>query len=143
MTSSRRFRPVKQVTEQRERKAASDLAERMRLRQQAEGQLQSLKDYYQDYLQRFNETARNGVDVTRVREFQRFLDKLEQAIAEQEEAVRLAQQDCESAKGTWREKHTRTRVIDTVMEKLKADERKEEGKKEQAQQDERSHRIRS
>lgn len=140
MTASRRFRPVQQVTEQRERKAASNLAERMRSRQQAEAQLQSLNDYYQDYLLRFNETVRNGVGVARMLEFQRFLDKLELAINEQKETVRQAQLDCDSAKGTWREKHTRSRVMDSVMERLHEEERRSDSKREQALLDEQNQR---
>ncbi len=140
MTASRRFRPVQQVTEQRERKAATALAERVRARQQAEAQLQSLRGYYQDYLRRFQEAARNGMDVARVREFQRFLDKLEQAIAEQQLAVQQAQAACDSAKGSWRQKHTRSRVMETVMERLHEEERRAEGKREQALTDEQNQR---
>lgn len=143
MTSSRRFQPVKRVTEQRERKAATQLADCLKARQEAEHKLKELEDYYQDYLERFNQASRNGIGAARVREYQLFLDKLEEAIKEQRQAVQRAQQDCDSAQGNWRQKHTRSRVMDSVMDRLKEDERKAENKKEQAQLDERNQRKRS
>lgn len=143
MTTSRRFQPVQRVTQQRERKAATQLADCLKARQQAEQKLQELEGYYQDYLQRFNEATRNGIGAARVREYQLFLDKLEQAIGEQRAAVQRAQNDCDSAQGNWRQKHTRSRVMGSVMDRIREDERKAENKQEQAQLDERNQRKRS
>lgn len=140
MVPSDRFKPVQRVTENRERKAASALGERLKTKQAAEKQLQDLRIYHAEYLSRYQQAKERGVHVSQVREFQVFLDKLEQAIAEQEKRVAQAAAACADAQATWRDKYTRSQVIDNVLERMKADEQRQADKREQARQDDRPRR---
>ncbi len=138
--SSDRFKPVQRVADNRERQAATALGERLKRKQQAEQQLANLRDYHTEYLAKYQQANQQGMPVSRIREFQLFLDKLETAIAEQEKLVAQEKAACADAQATWRDKYTRTQMMNNVVERMQADERRAADKREQAQQDDRPQR---
>lgn len=140
MTSSDRFKPVQRVADSRERKAATALGDRLKARQQAEQQLADLRTYHAEYLARYQLANQQGMSVSRIREFQVFMDKLEHAIAEQEKVVAKAVAACAAAQDLWRDKYTRTQVMSNVVDRMKADEAREADRREQAQADDRPQR---
>jgi flagellar FliJ protein len=140
MMASERFKPVQRIADNRERKAAAALGDSLKLRQEAEQRLADLRAYHGEYLEQFRIANDQGMDLARAREFQVFLDKLEQAIAEQQRIVQQASAACDTAQAEWRDKYTRTRVMNKVVERMQAEERQQADKREQAQQDDRPQR---
>lgn len=140
MVPSDRFKPVQRVADSRERKAASALGERLKKKQQAEQQLANLRAYHTEYLAQYQQANQQGMNVSRIREFQVFMDKLETAIAEQEKIVAQTSAACADAQAVWRDKYTRTQVMSNVVDRMKADEQREADKREQARQDDRPQR---
>lgn len=137
MMPSERFKPVQRIADNRERKAATALGDQLKCRQQAEQQLANLRAYHAEYLAQYQQANQQGMSVSRIREFQIFMDKLEQAIAEQEKVLDKALADCASAQSVWRDKYTRTQVMTKVVSRLKEDEQREADRREQAQIDDR------
>ncbi len=139
---SKRFAPIQRVANDRERKAASALGESLKLRHEAENRLGELRAYHAEYLERYRRAARNALTAAQMRDYQVFIDKLEQAIAQQEQITAAAQQQCDTSKNQWRDKYTRTQVMNNVVDKLRDTERQATDKREQAEQDERNQRRR-
>ncbi|OQX32358.1 MAG: flagellar export protein FliJ [Candidatus Sedimenticola endophacoides] len=136
MVKSKRFQPVRRVAESRERNAARELGDAKRWVQLQEEKLRELRDYHLEYLQRFQEAARAGMSASQLLEYRAFIEKLERAIGEQEEAVAEGQRRCELNREQWLEKHRRHQVIGKVVERVESAEGKVEQVREQKATDE-------
>lgn len=140
--TSERFKPVQRVAANKERKAATALGESLKQQQAAEQRLLELRQYRDEYLERLRNATGSGVNVTQLREYQAFLDKLENAIREQELAVERARAAVGNSKQTWQARYTKTRAMDSAVSRLRESERKAEDKKEQNATDEQVQRRR-
>ena len=139
---SKRFKPIQRIADNRERQAASALGESLKVRHAAEQRLAELRAYHAEYLQRYGETTRNGASAAQIRDYHLFLDKLEQAIREQERVASQAQQQCSASKDHWRERYNRSQAMSKVVDRLQDGERRAADKREQSDQDERNQRKR-
>lgn len=135
---SKRFKPVQRVAESQEQKAAKAFGQSQRQMQDQEARLQELKQYHQEYLQRFEETSRIGMSAVQLQEYRAFLAKLEAAIREQERIVRASQQNRTNQMANWQQKHMRTQVLDKVVARYTSVESKTNDAREQKEIDERS-----
>ena len=142
MAPSDRFKPIHKLASQRERKAAAELGESIRQRDAAAQRLDELKQYLQEYLERFNRSARNGLSSNQVIEYQVFIGKLENAIAQQEEIVAQSRQALDSTKQHWRGRYTKSKAMENAIDRMRLAERKADQKQEQDESDERSQRKR-
>lgn len=139
---SKRFEPIQRVATDRERKAASALGKSLKTRQEAEHRLGELRAYHAEYLERYRSATLNGLSAAQLRDYQVFIDKLEQAIVQQEQITVEAQSLSDTSKNQWRDKYTRTQVMNKVVQKLQTGERQASDKREQSDQDERNQRRR-
>ncbi len=142
MTKSDRFRPLQHVASSRERDAARALGESERRRLEELQRLEALRQYHAEYLERFRSAQQHGMTVGRLLEYQAFLAKLEKAVEHQADVVRRWEAEAGRRQQAWREKHTRSRVMDKVLENLQDAERQEDDRREQADLDERNQRRR-
>lgn len=141
MTSDR-FKPIQKIAENHERKAAAAFGESLRARQAAERQLQELQGYHKEYLVRFEKAINGGLTPARLREYQVFIDKLENAIRQQQDVLAEHSRHCEVDKRHWQGRYTKSKALDVVVERMRQEERQREEKREQAQTDERNQRRR-
>jgi flagellar FliJ protein len=139
---SRRFKPIQKLASHKERKAAAALGESLKQRQAAQQRLDELREYHGEYLQRFASATRAGVSSRQIMEYQVFINKLEVAIAQQEEIVSRSQQDCDSSKAQWRGRYSKSKAVEHVIERMHQAERKDQERKEQAESDEHAQRKR-
>jgi len=140
MVPSKRFKPIQHLAGNRERQAAASLGEALKACHAEEQRLAELQGYHAEYLERFQNARRNSLGAAQLRDYQVFLDKLETAIREQEQNLKLAHGRCEAHRHQWQDRYTHSRAMDKVVDKLEAEERKAADKREQAVQDDRSQR---
>jgi len=139
---SERFKPIQKIVSHKERKAAAALGESLKHREAAKQRLEELRQYRAEYLERFSNATHAGVSSRQILEYQVFISKLETAIAQQEEIVSRSQRDCDSSKAQWRGRYTKTKVMDSVVDRMHEAERKDLNRKEQAEADDRAQRKR-
>ncbi len=139
---SERFKPIQKIVSQRERKAAAALGESLKQREAAKQRLAELRQYLDEYLERFSNAARSGLSSGQVLEYQVFISKLETAIAQQEEIVAQSQVHCDTKKTDWRGRYTKSKAMDNAVDRMRLEERKSSDKKEQNEADERAQRKR-
>ena len=137
---SDRFKPIHKIASQKERKAAADLGESIKQRDEAEQRLNELRNYLEEYLERFAKATRNGLARNQIMEYQVFIAKLETAITQQEEVVTQVQQDFDSSKARWRGRYTKTKAMENAIERMQEAEQKDHDRKEQADSDDRAQR---
>lgn len=104
--------------------------------QEAELKLNQLASYREEYHQRLTHTTQQGMQMAAWREFQLFMDKLDQAITLQGEEVAKCQRHWEGGRREWLERQRQLKAYDTLSERHTSSEIKREAKKEQKEQDE-------
>ncbi len=137
---SRRLQPVVRLEEEREQQAGRLLGERRRLLEQNLRQLEELEGYRQEYLQHLLEAARGGIGAVRLRHYQSFMNKLSEAIAQQQRVAEQARQDLEAARRAWLQSRNRVKMVNTVMVSARSEEQREERRQEQRETDEHAQR---
>jgi flagellar FliJ protein len=138
MAPSDRLKPVRRIAENRERDAAKRLGDAQRILQDQESKLEQLRLFQKEYQQRFEEAARNGMSAAKLRDYQMFMAKLQQAVVQQESVVEASRHHRGLQKARWQEKFTRTQAIGKVIERHRQEELKDQERKDQKETDERA-----
>ena len=141
MSPSKRLKPVQRVAHSREQVAARNLGISRKVLQEQQNKLEQLRHYHQDYLQRFEQAARNGIAAAQMQEYRAFIAKLDEAIRRQESVVAASQSEHTAKKSHWREKHSRTQALNKAIDRYQIAESKNEARSEQKESDELSQRL--
>lgn len=131
-----RLQPLLEYARDRSALAAQEL---QRLRHQwtlSDEKLQQLQAYLADYHNRLNGNAANGMTAAAMRDFQRFIVKLELAIQAQGEEVVRCRQHWEAGQRAWMEREREVKAYDALRERHEREEVRKENKRDQRIQDE-------
>lgn len=104
-------------------------------------QVDGLKKYRLDYQEKFNRLGYSGANVGQLLEFRSFMDKLDTAIAGQEQSLQQGKNELETKRKIWEGMHNRTQSLEKVYQSALAIEQKQDSKFEQLEQDERASRL--
>lgn len=131
-----RLQPLVEFAEERSKLAAQEL-QRLRIQcSEAEEKLRQLESYLADYLARLADSTSNGMTMNVMRDFQRFIAKLELAIRAQTEEIVRCQQRWEVAQRVWNEREREVKAYHTLRERHEREEQRAENKRDQRLQDE-------
>ena len=142
MPPSDRFKPIHHLASQKERKAAVELGESIKQRNSAQQRLAELEQYHKEYLERFAGATRNGLTSNQIVEYQVFIGKLEDAIAEQRRIVQRVEQDCLQTRQQWQGRYTKAKAMENAIDRMRLAERRQDDRREQAESDDLSQRKR-
>lgn len=109
------------------------------LKQQWQLQEDKLKQLYTaqaEYRQRLHNTLTQGVDMTRMRDFQVFLHKLDLTIRQQQVEIEHARMRWENGQRAWMEERRKLKTYDVLKTRHQRKEAQREGRTEQHEQDE-------
>ncbi|MBD3609348.1 MAG: flagellar export protein FliJ [Gammaproteobacteria bacterium] len=137
---STRFKSVVRYTESKEDKAKQDLAASQRDLLNHQQQLQSLIQYREEYAQQFIATGQRGMSAASLQDYHGFLNKLKQAIDQQQRLVEVAEDTLEVKKKAWLKTRTDSQKVNLLLDKYILDEQSRLDKAEQKESDERSQR---
>lgn len=118
-----------------------DSAERalLMLKQRVETERQRLRDlltYRQEYQQRLQGSASQGIAIHLLRDYQAFLAKIGQAIAHQETAVAQAEEQWSRAHENWLGQRRKVKAYETLARRHEQDELRRQDKRDQRLLDE-------
>ena len=116
--------------------AAVRLGRAVRAVEDAREKLTLLGSYRDDYAARFQNTMANGFTPMAYRNFQGFMDKLDQAINGQQQVVRDAEFRVEKERGAWRESERKRISYDALATRARTAADHKIAKREQKQTDE-------
>ena len=136
MKRSERLDIVQQAAAQTERERAERVGAAERHLQEMQGKLAALEKYRGEYEAGFASRAGAGADVIGMRDYQTFLAKLGEALAQQRELVVLAERALESVRSQWREAAQRAHVVDTLQERWQNEESRAATRRDQQESDE-------
>ena len=112
--------------------------EALGLGQSQKQQLNDLKNYRQDYLNKNASQLEKGLSVLRLIEFKVFLEKMDKAIEGEKQALERLESRVNELRQQWEQAHLKTKNIAKIQSKAKVAEQKVIEKKEQLETDERA-----
>jgi flagellar FliJ protein len=101
-----------------------------------EQRLQLLLDYRNEYTTHLSELAKVGMNSVDWRNFRRFLDKIDEAIVQQRDAVAQSKQRVKAGQIEWQAEQRQLKSYDTLFQRHLSVEVKREARQEQKEQDE-------
>lgn len=138
MKQSERFKPVTQLTHNREQEAARRLSEFVQAMEQQRTRLSDLENYCAEYRKQFAVESAAGVTSARVQDFHGFLLNLDGVISQQRAAVVRLEREYEERKRQWLAARGRSQAIDHVVDTYRSAEQAKESRQDQAKQDDRA-----
>ncbi|MFA7279774.1 MAG: flagellar export protein FliJ [Sterolibacterium sp.] len=114
MTKPFSLQAVLDLMQNRADEATRKLARLIAAEQDAKGKLDLLSQYREEYARRFQVSAQQGMSPLQWKNFQDFLDRLDDAIAQQQLVVRNSQDNTQAGQAHWQEQRTRLKAIDTL-----------------------------
>lgn len=116
--------------------AAKRLGKAVRAGDDAQQKLQLLMQYRDDYAARLRSSAATGLTASGYRNFQMFLDKLDDAIASQQRAVQDAQRRVSNERNAWQSSERKRMSYDTLATRAMNAQLLKQARREQKQTDE-------
>ncbi|MGZ4954956.1 MAG: flagellar export protein FliJ [Methylobacter sp.] len=141
MKKSQRIKTIVDIKATQEKKALEMLGAVQRKLQTMQAQVEGLRNYRQEYQDRFEQLGIKGVNVAQLLEFRSFIDKLDKAIIGQEQMLSSVEVEVIAKRKIWEELHHKTQSLQKVCDSALVVEMKQEAKREQQEQDERASRI--
>jgi len=106
------------------------------------GKLELLVAYRKEYLARFEAAARAGLDGRGLANYREFMQRLEEAVAQQRDHLAAHRRAVEKCRGEWQSAHGRLKSFDTLDERRRRGERLEARRRDQRRTDEQAARKR-
>ena len=121
--------------------ATKRLGRAVRTSEEAQQKLGILEQYREDYAVRFQDSLSSGLTAMNYRNFQLFIEKIDVAIAGQEDVVRGAQLRVADARSFWQSCERKRMSYDTLAKRARLTEQLRQNKRDQKQTDEHAARI--
>ena len=136
MTKPFSLQPLLHLAQQKNDHATKNLGLLNRSQQSAQGKLEMLQQYRKDYQEKLQDAERSGMALEDLRNFQDFIYRLDDAIAQQSAVVVQAQTSVQNGRSALSEAQRRMKSFDTLAQRHTEVQRKQEAKHEQKIQDE-------
>ena len=102
----------------------------------AKNKLDMLQQYRDEYAARFRQSAQNGMAQREWHNYQEFLNRLDEAINAQRQAVAQQAKNTVAGQKNWQEQRKKLKAFDTLSERHFSAENAKEQKRDQKTQDE-------
>lgn len=122
-------------------KAAQELGKSLRAAEETEKKLAILLQYRDEYNSRFQINQAEGLTIQDYRNFQFFLEKLDQAISGQQQIVLESKRRVEGSQKAWQSAEHKKMSYDTLAERKQKIVQRKEARRDQKETDEFAARI--
>ncbi len=141
MKKSQRLQVIVGLNAEHEKKALEEMGKWQRKKNDVQTQLDSLKQYQQEYSDKYQTLSQSAISINQLLEFRAFTSKISKAIEEQETAFAEISDKVASVRKSWERQYQKTQSLKKVCGSALAKEIKLEDKREQKEQDDRSSRT--
>ena len=131
MRRSKKLQPVANLAKQNERSAAKLHGSVLRDLQKQENQLDELINYRNQYLNAFKTAGESGLSAIQMQDYRVFLQRLDDAIQQQQQNVINGRQNTQLSKTEWTDTRNRSKMINKVVENRQQLEKQQLEKREQ------------
>ena len=127
---------LRDMAETQTESAAASLGSLQRKLEAQEAKLKLLLEYREEYRQRLQRAGERGLDAMGLRNFYDFMEKLEQAVTQQQAAITEARARVAGGREDWQVKQRKFKAFDTLAQRSETAEQRRESCREQKLQDE-------
>ncbi len=135
---SKRMQSIAHIADQQQQEAVQVYVAAQQSVVEAQHQLEQLLDYRIEYSEK---RVSCHMSIHQLRDYQLFLDKLNQSIEQAHLQIEHRKQHCEAQRLIWLQTRTRSKALDAVITKYQQQEAMLEARIEQKEQDEFASRI--
>ena len=135
------LQPLVQLAQQKNEAATKKFGQLNQQQQAAQTKLDTLLQYRKDYQTRFQEAVQNGMSQSDLRNFQNFIQRLDEAIAQQRKVNEQALTSVQHGRTDLQDTQRKMKSFDTLEQRHLESEKKLVAKSEQRQQDEHTGRF--
>ena len=136
MKRGKRLEPVHDLALEAERAAARRLADAERAVADSQQRLEQLEQYEREYRAGLQQRVTEGIGASGLRDYQAFLARLGEAVAQQRTSLARAIGDRDAAREQWLTSSTRRRAVGKVIEQAEVADRRALERREQRELDE-------
>ncbi|MDR1708298.1 MAG: flagellar export protein FliJ [Candidatus Accumulibacter sp.] len=136
MTKPFPLQTILELMQTRADEATQELARLIASEKDAKAKLDLLLGYRDEYSARFRQAALNGLTQIEWQNYRHFMDRLDEAIAQQRETVAAQERNTAAGQEQWREQRKKLKAFDTLQHRYYATETAKENKREQKLTDE-------
>ncbi|VAW54136.1 hypothetical protein MNBD_GAMMA06-116 [hydrothermal vent metagenome] len=131
MNRLKKLQPIAKINKQQERNAGRVHGEAIRQAESQQKQLDELINYRKHYLKTFQLASEAGLTVIQMQEYKLFINRLDDAITQQEQHVSNNQSKCENSQKEWMNKRNQYQIMNKVIENRQQIENQKIEKREQ------------
>lgn len=135
------LQPLMNLAQHQNESATRKLGQLNKKQQSAQQQLDTLLEYRKDYQTRLQAATRNGMDPAELRNFQQFINKLDEAISQQLKAVEQSKASTQAGRGEFNTAQRKLKSYDTLQQRHIEAQNKVAEKSEQKVLDEHTGRL--
>lgn len=111
------LQPLMNLAQQQNDSAMRNLGQLNKRQQSAQQMLDTLLEYRKDYQARLHETTRSGMNPADLRNFQQFINKLDEAIIQQLKAVEQSKVSTQAGRGEFDTTQRKLKSYDTLQQR--------------------------
>jgi len=141
MIKSFSLQPLMNLAQHRNDSATRKLGQLNQQQQNAQQKLDTLLEYRKDYQTRLQEVSRNGMDQAELRNFQQFINKLDEAINQQTRLVEHSKISTQAGRNEFDTTQCKLKSFDTLQQRHIEEQKKVVKQSEQKALDEHTGRF--
>ena len=135
------LKPLMNLAQHQNDSATRNLGQLNKQQQSAQQKLDTLLEYRKDYQTRLQETAQSGMNPADLRNFQQFINKLDEAISQQLKAVEQSKASTQVGRGEFDTTQRKLKSFDMLQQRHVEEQNKAAVKSEQKTLDEHTGRL--
>lgn len=130
------LKPLMELALHHKEAATRELGQRNKTEHAAQERLDMLKSYRNEYQTRLQAATRNGIEPAELRNFQQFIDKLDDAILQQRKVLEQSHVSVQQGRSEFDSTQRRLKSYTTLQDRHLEEQKKVEAKSEQSALDE-------
>jgi flagellar FliJ protein len=140
MMKSKRFEPIHEIASTSAKDLSRIMADAGRKVSELERQLEQLQIYRDEYVR--NSTQGNGaMDAVKLQNYRSFLDRLGEALNQQQKTLDVARKEFDKRRAQWSEKRIEAESLNRVVDRFRKEEQSAADRREQREGDDAAMRV--
>jgi flagellar protein FliJ len=140
MMKSKRFEPIQEIASTSAKDLSRAMGEAGRKVAELEHKLQQLQSYRDDYTKNSSQSG-SSMDAVKLQNYRSFLDRLGDAMRQQQKLLEHARAEYEKKRADWSEKRVEAESLGRVVERFRKEEQRAVDQREQREGDEAAMRL--
>jgi len=141
MMKSKRFEPIHEIASTSAKDLSRIMAEAGRKVSELERQLEQLQAYRDEYVRNSTTQGAGAMDAVKLQNYRSFLDRLGEALNQQQKSLDIARNEFDKRRVQWSEKRIEAESLNRVVDRFRKEEQSAADRREQREGDDAAMRL--